>query len=173
MRLIIVVVSLILNAATFSEAKEKIIYKYQDKNGVISFTDQFESIPKSLRHSVETIRRDDLPEIESPAPKKIFQNIPAVKTIQDFISNQWKNPIVIGLLIIIAILLLWCIKLWIKNIILKFMARIAIKVAIGVLIYIAGHYLYREFSPIKKAEENIERFQEKEVEKNQTLEEIN
>lgn len=170
--IIFLIISFILNLTPLSEAKEATIYKYKDANGVVSFSDNVESIPESLRDSVETIERKSSKTIEPTAPKRFLQNIPSVPMIQDFLLNGWKNPIVIGLLVVIAILLFWCIKLWIKNIIFKFISRIAIKVALAGLLYIAGHYLYREFVPIKKAEETIERFQEKQEETKQSLDTI-
>ena len=40
------------------EAGNTIIYKYTDKNGVIHFTDRYESIPEEYRPGTETIRRE-------------------------------------------------------------------------------------------------------------------
>lgn len=162
--------SFILNFASTADATTTALYKYKDNNGVISFTDNIESIPERFRDQVEVIEKKIPKEIEVVPPKTFLQNLS--QTLRDFIRNELRNPVVIGALIIIVILLLLCIKLWIKGIILKFIARIAIKIAIVALLYIAGRYLYRVYVPIQKAQKNIERFQEKQEESKQALDRI-
>jgi len=163
--------SFILNFASTADATTTALYKYKDNNGVISFTDNIESIPERFRDQVEVIEKKiQKGMIEVVPPKTFLQNLS--QTLRDFIRNELRNPVVIGALIIIVILLLLCIKLWIKGIILKFIARIAIKIAIVALLYIAGRYLYRVYVPIQKAQKNIERFQEKQEESKQALDRI-
>ena len=165
------IASFILNIASAANATTTALYKYKDSHGVISFTDHIESIPEAFRDQVEVIQ-EKIPKgiIKAATPKTFLQNLS--QTVRDFIRQELRNPVVMGALIIIVILLLLCLKLWIKGVIFKFIARIAIKIAIVALLYIGGRYLYRAYLPIQKVEENIERFNGKQEENKQVLDSI-
>jgi len=183
--MVFIIISIVLNLTaiastttvdpTIVDLEKAGVYRYKDENGVISFTDNINSIPKSLRDQADVTqqKRSKASNDKATTLKKYFQD--TVKSIKNYIQNSLKNPLVIGLLIIIVILLLWCLKLWIKNVIFKFISRIAIRVAICALLYILGHYLYQEafpVNPIKKTEENIEQFQQKQKEIKQGLDAV-
>jgi len=59
-------VSVLLLVLGLISGAQAAMFKYVDKNGVIHFTDRFESIPKEYRNQIQTIRETVKPE---PAPK--------------------------------------------------------------------------------------------------------
>lgn len=109
------------------------IYKYTGKDGVSVFTNNIESVPESFRNQVTVL------EVKPEAKVAKAESIVPAGLDNTFIRNI--------LIAIGVILLFWLIKLWIKNMILKFIARIAIKVAIVGLVYMLAHQWF--FSPKK------------------------
>lgn len=153
------------------------IYKYTDKDGVSVFTNNIKSVPESFRNQVTVL--EVKPEAKLAKTKSI-------------VHAGLDNIFIRNILIAIAVILLfWLIKLWIKNMILKFIARIAIKVAIVGLVYMLAHQWffssqkvsffetvqktiapYKDVVPIEKATEAIKAFNKKEAEKKEALDAI-
>ncbi len=197
--LILILFFLFLNP---SEADAK-VYKYKDKKGVVTFTNNIESVPESLRNQVEIIEGANDP--GKPGDGEREKKGPAAPTGSSgkeggpSAASAGVSPSIWGspfgrnsLMIIIVILLLWCLKLWVKNMILKFIARIAIKVAFFGLLYVVVYYLFvspdenpiastvkktvkeaatsaREISPLRKATENVEKFNKTQKERQEAL----
>jgi hypothetical protein len=153
------------------------IYKYTGKDGVSVFTNNINSVPESLRKQVEVL------EVKPEAKVTKTKSIVYAGLDNTFIRNI--------LIAIGVILLFWLIKLWIKNMILKFIARIAIKVAIVGLVYMLAHQWffssekvsffktvqktvapYKDIVPIQKVTEGIKAFNKKETEKKDILDAI-
>ena len=165
------------------------LYKYINTNGVISFTNNFESIPQSLRDQVEIIKKEGLKEIEGNFWKPKWTDPLIASLPKGFFQDELKTKAFISfLLIVIGVLLLWCLKLWIKNIIFKLAIRILVVIALAGILYGVIHYLLiaREnigisqkikeviapYIPIEKATKDIKRFEEKEEQKRRTLDTI-
>ncbi|MBI3358450.1 MAG: hypothetical protein HY037_02520, partial [Nitrospirae bacterium] len=126
--LLFLVIPIDANAANPETALQKIdskIYKYTGKDGVTVFTNNIDSAPESLQKQVDGL--EIKPKIEVKPEIKVTQSAVRTGLHSPFIRNI--------LLMIVAIVLFWIIKLWIKNMILKFIARIAIKAAIIGLVY--------------------------------------
>ncbi len=154
------------------------IYKYTDNKGVTVFTNNIESVPEAFRNRVkvlEVVPQKEIKKTFAPPDMPVGLNNPFIRNI---------------LIAVAAIVLFWLIKLWIKNMILKFIARIAIKVALVGLFYMLAHQWffssekvsffktvqktvapYRDIIPIQKATEGIKAFNKKEKEKKKILEE--
>ncbi len=158
------------------------IYQYKDKAGVSVFTNNINSVPEPFRKQVKVLEVKPEAKIEKSqqtlAPNRVFNPL----------YNPFIRNIIIG---IVVLVLLWVLKLWIKNMILAFVARLAIKAAIIGFLYILAHQWYfapkggsfwetvqnavapyRDALPIKKATDGIKAFNKKEKEKKETLETI-
>lgn len=118
------------------------IYKYMGQNNVLVFTDDINKVPKRFRDKVTILEAKK----EKPfSIKKIIKKAKvAPKTISESLS--FKDPFIRQILIFTAVLILfWIIKLWIKNMILKLIARVAIKIAIVGFLYMVAHQWF--FAP--------------------------
>ncbi len=155
------------------------IYKYTGKDGVPVFTNNMKAVPESLREKVQIL------EVKPEIKPKVKITQPTFFSLADGLSNPFIRNILIA---IAAIILLWVIKLWIKNMILKFIAKIAIKAAIIGLLYMLAHQWffspekfsflktvqkavapYRDVLPIQKATEGIKALNEKQKEEKKAL----
>jgi len=165
------------------------IYKYTGKDGIPVFTNNMQSVPESLREKVQVLEVKPEAKPEEKPEVKITQ--PTSFTLADAIAGL-KNPFIRNILIAIGLIVLfWIMKLWIKNIILKFIAKIAIKVAIVGLLYMLAHQWYfssdktsffktvqkqmapyKDILPIQKATEGIKAFNEKQKEEKKELDAI-
>jgi hypothetical protein len=192
------VILLLFNPFDVSHAVEKAtttpttntLYKYINTNGVISFTNNFESIPQSLRDQVEIVKKEGLKEIEENLQRPKWTDPLIASLPKGFFQDELKTKAFISfLLIVIGVLILWCLKLWIKNIIFKLAIRILVVIAMAGILYGVIHYLFiaRENSsgisqkikeviapyiPIEKVTKDIKRFEEKEEQKRRTLDTI-
>ncbi len=156
---------------------DAIIYKYIGKDGVPVFTNNIESVPKPFRNQMTVL------EVQPKATTTQTESVLRAGLNHTFIRNI--------LIAIVAIVLFWIIKLWIKNMILKFIARLAIKIAIVGLIYMLAHQWffssekvsffktvektiapYKAVLPIDQATKGIKEFNKKEEQKKKTLEAI-
>ncbi len=148
------------------------LYKYVDKDGGISFTNNIELIPLSLRNQVEVLsetatsslgnqseKGEETATSPSLEPSEGGQDQgqstrPSKERFPLSISLEGlKTPLVkYSLIIIIVILLLLCLKLWIENIIIKFFSKIAIRIALIALLYVISYYLFisPENSPLSE-----------------------
>jgi hypothetical protein len=219
------------------------LYQYKDKKGVLSFTNNLESIPKSfrgqakrvspapadtdstttstqakqqtvtgatntplltnpsgtstnpLRSATQSKTNKKAPPLSEPVPTSIQigpftipVNLPSIQSLlppgsgpATLFRTLVDLPVARNSLIVIVIILfLWGMKLWIKNMILKFIARIAVKIALVLLLYVVLYYLlltpkkeslsstvkktigaYSELSPLEKADRNIQQFNQR------------
>lgn len=185
------------------------VYQYKDKQGVTVFTNDPDAIPPEFRNSAKN--KEDKGPTPHPTPpakgKKLTDPIEIGnvspdskgdkgeknKHMEGLSQQAWLKPLLIkGGIVLILILLLLCIKLWIKNLILKFIARIAIKVALVALTYLIGYHLFTTSSSMKenpvssvikevikpattaidKGKKNVDTFNEKQKEQKKALDAI-
>jgi hypothetical protein len=189
---LVIFLSLLFPHTVFSEdsPKEDIpkIYKYVGKNKVVVFTDDINKVPEALRSQVEIL---EVKKESASKPKKVLKKAPKT-IIQSLQSLSLRDPFIRNILIFAVVLVLfWIIKLWIKNMILKMIARIAIKIAIVGFLYMVAHHWffapkegsffsavkesisqYRDVLPIDRATQEIKSYNKKQEENKKALDAV-
>ncbi|MEK7747716.1 MAG: hypothetical protein AAB300_01375 [Nitrospirota bacterium] len=157
------------------------IYRYVGENNVTVFTDDINKIPKKFRSQAKVLEVKEK-KVEKPK-KKITQAISSATLSDPFVRNS--------LIFIVVLVLFWLIKLWIKNMILKLIARVAIKIAlVGFLYMVAHHWFfaekessfftavkksvgqYQKVLPFQKATEGVQSYNKKQEEEKKALDAI-
>lgn len=69
------------------------IFKYEDDSGIITFTEQWDSVPDKYRERVVTLNPATLKPVEGgSSPHRSHASLPiAGENPQDFVSNVWEN----------------------------------------------------------------------------------
>jgi hypothetical protein len=186
---LVIFLSLLFPHPVFPEdspkAEPQKIYKYVGKDKVPVFTDDINKVPEAFRSQVEIL---EVKKESASQPKKVLKKAP--KTI--FQSLSLRDPFIRNILIFAVVLVLfWIIKLWIKNMILKMIARIAIKIAIVGFLYMVAHHWffapkegsffsavkesisqYRDVLPIDRVTQEIKSYNKKQEEEKKGLDAV-
>lgn len=151
-------------------------YKYTDKNGVVSFTDNLGNVPESQRPTVEKV------EVENPS-RSTTSSVKDEGRLKKWISHPLSK--IIFVLILLIILTSFALH-FLGGFFLRLIIKLLIIALLGTMIY--SLYITKKWSlptiektiepyipgpaPINRAKENVKKFEESQKKKEETLDSL-